>query len=716
MDLPGEKVNKLGRVVIEAFPEISAEIENLIKKNEIEALVLKSGKPGNFIAGADIDMIRSTKTREEASELARVGQKLMSSWEDLPVPTIAFIDGAALGAGCEFALACTAIVMSNDPSARIGLPEVMLGVIPGAGGCVRLPKKIGLAGALDIILAGKSVKGEQAQKLGLVEACIPKENFEASAMKWVVQNLEKLKKGERLGREPKLGGMGGPAGNILDRTPIGRKVIFSKARKTVFDKTKGKYPAPLEALSVIEETYTGYEHGHKLKGAARDRALEREAKGFGTCAVSTVSKHLIGIFFLTESIKKSNGLTSDTASSVKLSDVKQSAVLGAGVMGGGIAQLFADKGQSIRMKDLDTKGLETGLKAATDLFLKSIKKRKISRREFEQRVNRIIPMLDYQGFEQVDFVIEAIVENMDVKKKVLAEVEGKLPSHAVIASNTSSLSITEMQKALKNPGRFGGMHFFNPVHKMPLVEVIRGDQTSDQTVASIFQLSKKLGKTPVVVKDAPGFLVNRLLAPYMNEAIYLFLEGVPVEEIDQALIDFGMPMGPMELLDEVGLDVGEKVIQILYKGFGDRVKPAPTENKLVNAKRLGKKTEAGIYRYEDKGRKKVLDEKVYEICGIKPRPGKLSSEKITDRVILPMLNEAARALDERIVSSPSDLDLAMIFGTGFAPFRGGPLRYADERGLKSIITGLAELSESVDKARFEPSKALEKYSQKGTFY
>lgn len=699
-DLPGEKVNKLSRRVMIEVDSLMSRLEEMGKKKEIDALVLFSGKSVNFIAGADIEMIQAVKSAREAEELSRTGQVLMDRWEDLPYPTVAAVNGAALGGGCEFALACSAIVMSNDPGARIGLPEVMLGLIPGMGGCVRLPRKVGLASALTLILQSKQLDGKSALKAGLAEACLPKENFNEAVLNWLVSNFSALRSSKRIGKEPKLGGIGGPFGSLLEKTPA-RAIIFKQARDGVISKTRGNYPAPLEAIQVIQDSEGTY--GEKLRGKERETAMKREAQGFGRLAATEVSKNLIRIFFLTEGVKKSKGLPEGVkAKEIK---VKHGAVLGAGVMGGGIAQLFASKNLPVRMKDLNAKALTLGVQAASKIFNKQVQRRKITRREYLQKLNLIAPVVDYSGFQSTDLVIEAIVENIDIKKKVFQELENYISSDCIVASNTSSLSITEMQKALTRPERFVGMHFFNPVNKMPLIEVIRGEKSSDEAVSAVFQLSKALGKNPIVVKDAPGFLVNRLLMPYLNESVHLLAEGVPIPEIDQAMLDFGMPMGPMELIDEVGIDVGEKVSHILFAAFGDRMQPAPVNEKAVAAGRLGKKSGKGLYSYDGPKRAKEFDPKVYEIIGVTPKPNRVSAEEIVERCVLPMINEASRCLEEKIVSTPAEVDLGMIMGTGFPPFRGGLLRYADTLGPRNIVDRLRKY-EARFGARYAPAPAL----------
>jgi 3-hydroxyacyl-CoA dehydrogenase / enoyl-CoA hydratase / 3-hydroxybutyryl-CoA epimerase len=711
-DLEGEKVNKFNRLVMSEFADLLVELKK--ESAEIDVLLLTSGKKGNFIAGADITLIQSAKTAQEATELARAGQKLIDLWEDLPFPRVVAIDGTCMGGGCELSLASTAILMSKSSQARIGLPETLLGIIPGMGGCVRMPWKIGIAQSLELILAGKTLTGEKACKAGLADALLEKEDFEGNALSWIKKEIGRLRSGARIGREPKLGGIGGVAGSLMENTWVGRKVIFKKAREGVLAKTKGKYPAVLEAIDVIESVGTGYRK--ILEGAERDAALIREAEGFGRVAATEVSKNLIQLFFMTEAIKKSNGVSTVAAADAADRKLQSAGVVGAGVMGGGIAQLFADKGIAVEMKDIAQPALELGIASALSLFQKSLKKRAITKRQFDQKLNLITPTLSYVGFRKAELVVEAVIEKMDVKKSVLAELEKHVSDQAVIASNTSSLSISEMQTALVRPDRFVGMHFFNPVHRMPLVEVIRGSQSSDGSIITTYQACKQLGKMPVVVKDSPGFLVNRLLMPYLAEAATLLMSGVGMDRIDSVLLDFGMPMGPIELIDEVGLDVGEKVAGILKAAFGDRMLAPDAFGKLIEKKWLGKKTGRGFYVYEGSKKVKSLDPEIYSVLGISMRSEPMEASEILDRCILGMVNEASRCLEEKVIAGPADLDLAMIMGTGFPPFRGGLARYADARGLSAIVERLEELSKTVG-PRFAPAPSLVAYAKSGSgFY
>lgn len=709
-DLKNEKVNKFNREVMAEFESLIVELKR--RAPEFEALILFSKKPGNFIAGADITLFQAAKTAEEAKALSLAGHHLLNAWEDLPFPKVVAINGTCLGGGCELSLASSAIVMSTDPSARIGLPETMLGVLPGMGGCIRMPWKIGIAQSLDLILSGRNLSGEKAYKAGLADALLQKENFEESAVSWVIANLDALKKGTRIGKEPKLGGMGGIAGKILEGNGLGRALIFKKARDGVLAKTKGNYPSPLEAIEIIKETHTHYQAN--FRGEERETAMNREADGFGRMAATEISKNLIGLFFLTESVKKANGLSQ--GANVETKKIAAAGVLGAGVMGGGIAHLLADKNILVQMKDLQLAGLELGVQQALGLFKKALKRKSITQRQFDQKLARIAPTTNYDGFRSAEVVIEAVVEKMEIKQAVLRECENFVPADCVIATNTSSLSVSEMQKGMKDPSRFCGMHFFNPVHKMPLVEVIRGEKSSDQAVSQIFQFSKQIGKTPIVVKDSPGFLVNRLLMPYLAEAAVMVGEGVKIEEIDAAMLKFGMPMGPIELIDEVGLDIADKVGHILHDAFGERMPSPNTFDTLLAQKRLGKKSGSGFYVYSGPDKKeKHLDPEIYTILKLKPNHLALSEQDIIDRCVLSMVNEAARCLEEKVVENPETVDLGMIMGTGFPPFRGGLLRYADSQGLDQILNRLRELATKVGK-RFEPSEALKEIAKKGSFY
>ena len=689
LDLPGEKVNKFSTAFTQEMKNV---LDGLARRTDIKCLVVLSEKEGIFIAGADIELIRAMKTKEEGYQLAKQAQDVIAQIEKLKFPVIAAVNGACLGGGMEFALCCSAIVASDGPSVKMGLPEVNLGVLPGMGGTVRLPQRVGLQSALDMILSGKQLNGERALKAGLADAAIPFQDFNKKALEWGARVIR--------GEKPRRALKKTLTNRLLEDTFAGRMVIFSQARKMVMARTRGNYPAALKIIEVIQAN----------AGANRPAALEREQRAFGELAVTAVSKRLIELFFLTEKVKK---LTGVEGYKLQPGDkVSRMGLMGAGVMGGGIAQLAAQKNYPVRMKDIDHKGLGLGLTNAKKLFDDQVKKKRLKKADASYKFNLISPTTDYSGFNAVDVVIEAVVENMDIKKRVIKELEQVLPEHALIATNTSSLSVTEMATASKRPENVVGMHFFNPVHKMPLIEVIRGEKTNDRATAMIFDLSKKWGKIPIVVKDGPGFLVNRLLMPYINEAVYIMAEGVPIEELDEHVLNFGMPMGPATLMDEIGIDVGVKVAHILHDAFGERAAPAPVMENFVKAKLLGKKGGKGFYLYDERGKKKGLNPEIYSVLGVTPKSS--TRDQKADwihRMMLPMINEAALCLSEGIVATAEEVDLGMILGTGFPPFRGGLLRYADSLGIAKIHQELERLSKSVS-PRYKPSAPIVERARK----
>ncbi|MEQ1664763.1 MAG: 3-hydroxyacyl-CoA dehydrogenase NAD-binding domain-containing protein, partial [Bdellovibrionales bacterium] len=522
-DLVGEKVNKLSTPVMKRFSEVVEEI----KTSGVKACVIISRKNKIFIAGADVEEIKNITTKDGFRKAVEQAHTFLNAFEDLPVVTIAAINGACMGGGCELVLCCDYRLASDDSSTRIGLPEIKLGIIPGFGGCIRLPRVIGLQAALDIILAGKSVDSKKALKIGLVDESVPAAILEKRAFEFAEEILKKGAK-KRLKKFSPSGAL-----NSFLESFAGLGVVFSQAQKAVKKETKGFYPAPLKALEVIKKTY-----GMSNRASAQNI----ETLGFVDVAVTDISKNLINLFFMTEAIKKQNGV--DDAN-VKPIEVKHLSVLGAGVMGGGIGFVSADKGIVTRMKDISNEGISIGLRAANAIWQRQAEKRRLTPFELKQRSSLLSGGLDYSGFMQADVVVEAIVEDMNVKKKVIAETAAHCNPNCIIATNTSSLSVTEMAKGHPNPKNFIGMHFFNPVHMMPLVEVIRGPETSDVAVATIFNLSKKMGKIPVVVKDGPGFLVNRLLLPYMGEALFLLEQGMAIETVDRFFTHkYGIPMGP----------------------------------------------------------------------------------------------------------------------------------------------------------------------------
>ena len=679
-DLEGEKVNKFSVAVVDELGDV---LVRLIRETRIRGLLIRSAKPEIFIAGADVKEFLTVRIEEVRTAVERV-QALFEQLANLPYPTVAAINGACLGGGTELALACDFRLMSDSRKAQIGLPEVKLGIFPAWGGCTRLPRVVGLVAALDLILTGKSLDARRARRIGLVDEAVPAAIFDEWSRSFARSKLGARKPSAR--RKPASLGE-----RALELTPWGRRLILSKARAGVLKLTGGHYPAPLEAIEVIEEGF----------GKPVSAGLDAEVRHIGLIFGGEVQRNLLRIFFLTEEVKKESGVED---ASVRPREVRQVGVLGAGVMGGAIAQLAADKGLPARMKDIDPKALAHGYATAAAVWRESLRKRRLTPHEMRRKMDLLTGTLDYSGFPRCDVTIEAVVEKLAVKRSVLREWEASVPGSAIFASNTSTLPITEIAVGALEPERVAGMHFFNPVGRMPLVEVIRGQRTSDETVATVFALAKTLGKTPVVVQDAPGFLVNRILAPYLSESVRLVLDGCRIEDVDAAMTAFGMPVGPLELLDDVGLDVAAKGGEVLQAAFPERMKMGG-EDALAASGRLGRKNGKGFYDYAG-GKRAAPSREAYAVLRVEPQQrSPLPAEVIQSRLVLPMINEAAFCLEDGIVRDPGKLDLAMIFGTGFPPFRGGLLRYADSLGLDRVFTRLDDLAERLG-PRFAPSERI----------
>lgn len=684
-DLPGEKVNKFSSWVMVEFAGI---VDQMAAAKDIHRIIVASGKPTIFIAGADVSEFTRATTGELAREYTRFGQQTLHRFSKLRQVKVAAINGACMGGGCELALSCDYRVMSDAPKAQIGLPEVKLGIFPAWGGTTKLPRLIGLPAALDIILNGRTLDGRRAKRVGLVDEVVA-----APILLDVAKQF--TQRGRRKGDGTKF---------YIEGNPVARKLIFNKARKVVMQQTHGHYPAPLAAIEVMEH---GLAHGV-------EKGLHREVDAVAPLILGDVAQNLVRLFFLMEDSKKDRF-------SAKPMEIRHVGVLGAGVMGGGIGQIIADKAEAtVRMRDIDWKPVASGLKAAQKIWRKQVERKRITRGEMMRRMARITATTDWTGFSQVDMVIEAVVENLAVKKQVLAEFEALARPEAIFASNTSTIPITEIAAGAQKPENVAGMHFFNPVDKMPLVEVIRGRQTSEAAMATVAAFARKLGKTVVVCNDGPGFVVNRILAPYMNEAALLLEEGYSIDSLDKAMLDFGMPMGPFALLDEVGIDVAAKVAVILSERLGKRddservAKRSLVVDKLYKDGRLGKKGGRGVYLYKD-GKRGGVDPSVYKLLEIKT-PRAIDPKMAVERMIFAMINEAAAILDEKIVASAPELDLAMIMGTGFPPFRGGLLRYADSLGLPYILARLNDLETRVG-PRFVPTPPLRRLAERdGKFY
>jgi len=688
LDLPGEPVNKLSAQVRTEFEQCLARLRN---DGAVQAVVIISGKPENFIAGADIEEFTKLSTREEFEALSRGGQELIQMVDDYPKPVIVAIHGACLGGGLEMALACDWRIATDHPKTQLGLPEVQIGLLPGAGGCQRLPRLIGLSAALPMIMAGKQETGVRAFKLGLVDEVVPKAILLATA----------LKAAERIVRQgvPLRKPRGGLLGAVLDRNPLGRRLVYAKARKDTLKKTHGHYPAPLAALEAVQ---VGLEQGPEA-GYRAERRL------FGELAVTDVSRKLIGIFFATNALKKDNGLPPGVSAEPR--PVRRLGVIGAGFMGAGIAgTAVSTAGVDVRLKDTELARVGKGLKAATDILTGRLTRRRITKYEYQRLAALLSGTTDYSGFQRADLVIEAVFEELALKRRVLADTEAATPAHAIFATNTSTIPISDIAAEARRPRQVLGMHFFSPVDRMPLLEVIPTAATAPETIATAVNFGRKLGKTVIVVQDRPGFWVNRILTPYMNEAGYILGEGVPMEVIDRVMTGFGFPVGPITLLDEVGLDVAAKAGKVMHEAFGERLAPSPLLPKVLADQRLGRKNGKGFYHYH-KGQRTGPDETIYDLLGVRPvKPATMAI--IEQRLVYSMLNEAAMACGEGVVRNARDGDIGAIFGIGYPPFRGGPLRYIDDLGAARVVEVLRQLERSCG-MRFAPCKTLVEMAEQG---
>ena len=690
IDRVDQPVNTLGL-------ELAGEFENAFQRVDedrlIQGMVLISGKSDGFIAGADIEQFLEIRSAADAERISRTGQGLLDRLAKLRVPTVAAIHGACLGGGLEVVLACRYRVCTDHPKTTFATPEVQLGLIPGMGGTQRLPRRVGLQAALDMILTGRTIRARRALQMGLVEELVHPSILADIA----IGRARALAAGAL--KPPRRPGAG-PASLLLESNRIGRGVVFKKARQSVLEKTHGHYPAPLAALDAVIAGYNGAADGYA-----------EEARHFGEMAVTDVSRQLVFLFFASNSLKNDPGAPEPAPHP---REVDRLGVLGAGFMGAGIASVAVQQGTLVRLKDTDTKRLGRGLASIRGVMQERLTRRQITKQQLDDAMILVGATTDYSGFELTDLVIEAVFEDLGLKHQVLAEVEPILDSSAVYASNTSTIPIARIAEAARYPERVLGMHFFSPVHRMPLLEVIVTPATSRQATVTAVAYGKRLGKTVIVVNDGPGFYTTRTLSAYMSEAGRLLDEGATVDAIDEALVEFGFPVGPITLLDEVGIDVGGKVASVLSEAFGSRMTPPESMRRVVVAGRTGRKGSSGFYRYDPSGTKGAVDESVYSVIGGERRP--IDKAEIADRCVLAMLNEAARCLEEGILRSARDGDIGAVFGVGFPPFRGGPFRYMDSVGVSRIVERLEDFDVRFPK-RFEPARLLADMATAGrSFY
>jgi 3-hydroxyacyl-CoA dehydrogenase/enoyl-CoA hydratase/3-hydroxybutyryl-CoA epimerase len=700
-DIEGEAVNTLSPEISQAFEALMTRAASDV---DAKAIVFVSGKKDSFIAGAKIDFLSTMKTASDAMALCKQAQAGFDRLDAFEKPVVAAINGACLGGGLEWALACDYRVASDNPKTSIGLPEVQLGLIPGAGGTQRLPRLIGAQAALDLILTGKSLKAKKALKLGVVDEVVPPSILKAVAKRRALEMANGVLVIERtrgLSSVAKsrtftdiLRGLSDQkawAELALEDNPVGRKVLFDQAKKELLKKTKGKYPAPERALEVIK---TGLDKGMQA-------GLDAEAHAFGELVVSNVSKRLVEIFFATTALKKDNGTKNPT---VKPREVTKLGVIGGGLMGGGIAYVAsALQGVPVRIKDKDDAGVARALAYVRGLYDERVKRKSLTWRERDRQMALITATTDSSGFKGAELVVEAVFEDLELKHRVLKDVEAAGRPDVIFASNTSSLPIAKIAQASRHPETVIGMHYFSPVHKMPLLEVITHAGTADWVTATCVEVGKRQGKTVIVVNDGVGFYTSRILAPYLNEAAFLLAEGADIGELDRSLTDFGFPVGPITLLDEVGIDVAAKVSKIMHEAYGDRMLAPSTTEVLVADGRLGRKAKKGFYRYED-GKKKEVDESIYALMP-KREKKRFDRAEMAERCVLQMINEAVRCLGEGVLRSPRDGDIGAIFGLGFPPFLGGPFREVEAQGVGRTLQRIEHYQERHG-ARFTPAPML----------
>jgi len=685
MDVPGESMNTLKA---DFGTEIDTILNEIQSDSAIKGVVLVSGKPDSFVAGADVSMLDACESALDAQTLSTQGQVIFDRIEASKKTFVAAIHGPALGGGLELALACHYRVCSDSDKTQIGLPEVQLGLLPGSGGTQRLPALIGVQQAMKMMLTGSPVRAKQAKKYGIVDDMVPQSILLDVAIEMAQKPIKKrsLKKDM--------------TARVLENTGFGRNILFKKARQATLAKTMGKYPAPMAIIDCIE---AGMDNPRK--------GYETEARRFGELVMTPESKQLRGIFFATTEMKKESGVKG-----VKPSKVNRIGVLGGGLMGGGIAFVTATKAKvPARIKDIAPEGIAGAMRYSYDILNKKVKKRFMLHSEMQKQMSNLTGCLDYSGYSKNDMVIEAVFENVELKQKMVAEIETHCNEHTIFASNTSSIPIADIAAKAARPENVIGLHYFSPVDKMPLAEVIPHEGTSEQTISTTVEFAKRQGKTPIVVKDGAGFYVNRILAPYMSEAGFMAVDGQSLAAIDKAIVKFGFPVGPFKLLDEVGIDVGTKIIPILKGQFGERFNSPAAFDKLLESGRKGKKNKSGFYDYAAKKPGKEIDESVYKLLNVSPEE-KFSNDTILERCLLMMLNEAAMCLEEGVIRNPRDGDIGAIFGIGFPPFLGGPFKYMDSMGIDHLVVRLQHYAKTYSD-KYAPAKILlDMQTKKTTFY
>jgi len=684
-DRPDSAANIFDKATLD---ELNSHINYVLCNSDLKGVVLTSAKKSIFIAGADLTQLSRAKSPEELREMIELGQSVFNRLATLPIPTVATIHGACVGGGYEVCLACDYRIASPDKATKIGLPETQLGIIPAWGGSTRLPRLIGIPKALDVILGGRTLAAKPALKCGMIDDIAPREYHVEKACRLILKQGRKLRR-RSLTLTQKLTNSG----------PV-VKLIAGKVQKQVLKKTRGHYPAILKALDVVTQGLG--------KSLEESLALERDA--ILELGSTEVCRNLIRIFFLQERAKKLTGVPADSAPETKVPPVKRVAVVGAGVMGAGIAQWASSRDIATILRDINHEAVGKGLASIAKIYEQGVKRHALTKVEARAGLDRISPTATDVPLRSTDIVIEAAVEKMDLKKQLFASLDGLAGPTTILASNTSALSISEIAAGTKHPERVIGIHFFNPVHRMQLVEIVVGRQTHPEIVRRSVRFVQQIGKLPVVVKDSPGFLVNRILMPYLIEAGNLFERGARVEDIDECMLDFGMPMGPLRLIDEVGVDVSNHVAADLASKFSDRMHCPEVLTRMLADGLLGKKSGKGFYLHSKKGGEPDVNPRIDRYHS-DSSCAKLSRDDLRNRMVMLMINESARCLEGGIVDDPADVDFGMIMGTGFAPFLGGPLRLADAFGIGQLVNEMKQLAD--DEVRFTPCNLLQSMAGAG---